>query len=173
MEIKNASSTSIGSQLRRRRGTQTSTINAIAVPPVVGHNKFFIRFPALDDAVVATESVDVWFVVPLTPKEAGLKLQVGMSLTFVIDVLTAQLKLTVPEKPLVPTTLIVPVFPVVAPGVSVMEVVSPVPAVKLGSALIVSEMLVVALKVLEVPVIVTVTGVGVTMAELLALRVST
>ena len=64
--------------------------------------------------------------------EVGFRLHEGMSLTFVIDVVTLQLKLTVPENPLVPAMLIVPVFPVVAPGAIEMEVVPPTPAVKLG-----------------------------------------
>ena len=120
-----------------------------------------------------TVSVDVWAVVPLILTEVGLRLHVGMSLTFVIDVLTLQLRATVPAKPCVPTTLIVPVFPVVAPGVTVMEVVPPVPEVKLGSAVMVSPMLLVALNVPDVPVMVTVTAVEAIVAELLALRVST
>ena len=61
----------------------------------------------------------------------------------------------------------------VAPGLRVMEVVPPLSAVKLGSDVMVNAMLVAALNVPEVPVIVTVTGVEVTVAELLAVRVST
>lgn len=97
-----------------------------------------------------------------------------MSLTPVIAVVTAQVRLTVPLNPFVSTTLIVPVFPVVAPGVSVMEVVPPVPAVKLCSAVMFSAMLVFAVNVPpEVPVMVTVTGAVVTVAEVAAVRVST
>lgn len=62
----------------------------------------------------------------------GFKLQEGMSLTLVIDVVIAQLKLIVPENPLTPTTLMVPVLPVVAPGATDMLVVPPLPAVKAG-----------------------------------------
>lgn len=118
-------------------------------------------------------SVEFWATVPLRLTEFGFRLHFGMSLTFAIDVLTAQLRATVPVNPFVPATLIVPVFPVVAPGASVIEVVPPVPGVKLGSAVMVSAMLVVALNAPEVPVIVTVTGVGVTVAEVLAASVST
>ena len=118
-------------------------------------------------------SVEVWAVVPPRVTEVGLRLQVGRSLAPVGDEVMAQLSVTVPAKPFVPTTLIAPVFPVVAPGLRVMEVVPPLPAVKLGSAVMVNAMLVVALNVPEVPVIVTVTGVEVTVAELLAVRVST
>lgn len=118
-------------------------------------------------------SVEVWAVVPPRVTEVGLRLQVGRSLAPVGDEVMAQLSVTVPAKPFVPTTLIAPVFPVVAPGLRVMEVVPPLPAVKLGSAVMVNAMLVVALNVPEVPEIVTVTGVEVTVAELLAVRVST
>lgn len=103
----------------------------------------------------------------------GPRLHVGMSLTPLIVVVTAQARLTVPLNPLVPTTLIVPVFPVVAPGLSVMDVAPLEPAVKLGSAVIVSAMVVVALNVPEVPVMVTDTGVEVIAAEVLAVSVST
>jgi len=50
-------------------------------------------------------------------------------------VVTLQDKVTVPLKPFVPATLIVPVAPVVEPGVTVIEVVPPVPVVKLGAEL--------------------------------------
>lgn len=171
-KMKRTSSPTIASQLRRL-GNAKSKASASAVPPADGQSNFFIWFTALDAGVVVAVSVDVWAVVPLMLTEVGFRLQVGMSLIFVIDVLTLQLRVTVPLNPFVPTTLIVPVFPVVAPGVSVMEVVPLVPAAKLGSAVIVSAMLVVALNVPEVPVMVTVTGVNVTVAEVLAVRVST
>jgi hypothetical protein len=90
--------------------------------------------------------------------EAGFKLHVGMSWTLDMEVVTLQVKFTVPVNPLVPTTLIVPVFPVVAPDGSVMVVVPPLPAVKLGSAKIVSATLVVAPSDSELPVMVTVNG---------------
>jgi len=118
-------------------------------------------------------SVDVWAAAPLRVTKAGFRLHVGISFTSVIAVLTLQLRFTVPVKPFVPATLIVPVFPVVAPGVSVMEVVAPLPAVKLGSAVMDSAMLVVPVNEPEAPVMVTVTGVEVIVAESLAVRVST
>ena len=96
-----------------------------------------------------------------------------MSFTFVIVVLTLQLRFTVPVKPFVPTTLIVPVFPAVAPAVSVIDVVPPLPAVKPSSAVMVSSMLVTPVNEPETPVMAIVTGVEVTVAELLAVRVST
>lgn len=142
----------------RRLGTQKSSTSAISVPPAEGQKSFLIWFPAVA-AVVVTVSVDVSAVVPLIETEVGLKLQIGLSFTVVIAVVTVQLRFTVPENPFVPTTLIVPVFPVVAPGSIVMEVVPPVPIVKPGTAETVSAMLVVALSEPEVPVMVTVTGV--------------
>src|ERR1700748_3564382 len=90
--------------------------------------------------------------------EAGFRLHVGMSLTLDMEVVTLQVKFTVPVNPFVPTTLIVPVFPVIAPDSSVMVVVPPRPAVKLGSAVIVSATLVMAPSDPELPVMVTVNG---------------
>ncbi len=104
--------------------------------------------------------------------EVDFRLQLGMSFTFDIDVVILQFRSTVPLNPLVPTTLIDPVFPVVAPGESVSEVDPPLPAVKLGSAVIVNARLAVVLSVPEVPVIATVTGADVTEAEVSADRVS-
>ena len=112
--------------------------------------------------MVVTVSIEVWTAVPLMLTEVGLRLHEGMSLTFVIDVATLQLRFTAPANPLVPTMLIVPVFPEVAPGVTEMEVVPPLPAVKLGCGVMVRETLVIALSVPEVPVTVTVTGEEVT-----------
>ena len=99
---------------------------------------------------------------PLIVTEFGFKLHVGMSLTLDIEVVTLQVRFTVPVNPLIPTTLMVLVFPVVAPDDSVMVVVPSLPAVKLGSAVMVRATLVVALSEPEVPVIVTVNGEEVT-----------
>lgn len=93
---------------------------------------FLISLFELEAAVVETVNVDVCTVAPLMTTLVGLKLHEGMSLTLVIVVVTAQLRLIVPVNPFVPTILIVPVFPVVAPGVTEMAVVLPLPAVKLG-----------------------------------------
>ena len=72
------------------------------------------RIRALVLAVVVTVSVEVCAVVPLNVTDAGESVHVGASLaaTGVME----QVRFTVPENPLVPTTLIVAVFPVVAPG---------------------------------------------------------
>jgi len=113
METKMRRSPIITSQLRRRFGTMKNTTNASAVPPAGGQKSFFIWFSALDAAVVVTVSVDVCEAVPLIATDIGFRLQVGISLTFVITVATVQVRVTVP-------------------GVTVMEVVPPLPAVKLG-----------------------------------------
>jgi hypothetical protein len=120
---------------------------------------------------VFTVSVEVCVVVPLICTELGEKLHVGGSLAAVG--VMEQLRLTVPEKPFIPSTLMVPVLPVVAPGVIVMEVVPPLPTVKLGSAVTVRAMVVDAVSVPEVPVMVTVTVLEVTSADVLAVTVST
>jgi hypothetical protein len=106
--------------------------------------------------------------------EVGLRLQVGMSLTPVIEVVTAHVRLTVPENPYVPTTLMGTVLPVVAPGLT-DSVAVPVPELgpKLGSLVIVSATVVFSISVPDVPVMVTVAGVESTAAEELAVRVST
>ena len=100
-------------------------------------------------------------------------MHVGLSFTLVRAVLTLQLRLTVPLNPFVPTTLIVPVFPLVAPALIVREVLPPPPAVNPGCAVIVRLMFVVAVSAPEVPVMVTLSGAEVTAAEVLAARVST
>jgi hypothetical protein len=96
-----------------------------------------------------------------------------MSLTPVSDVVTLQLKFTVPVNPFVPTTSIVPVFPVFAPGDTVKDVVPPAPVVKPGSGVTLSAIVVVALNEPEVPVMVIVTGLGVVAAVVPTARVST
>jgi hypothetical protein len=126
---------------------------------------FLMLLSALEAAVVVAVSTDVWTAVPLMVTLTGFRLHEGMSLAFVNDVVTLQLRFTVPANPFVPSMLIVPVFPVVAPGVTDMEVVPPLPTVKLGSGVMLRETLVVAPSVPEVPVTVTVTGVEVTSAE--------
>ena len=105
--------------------------------------------------------------------EVGLNMHVGLSFALVRAVLTLQLRLTVPLNPFVPTTLIVPVFPLVAPALIVREALPPVPAVNPGCGVIVRLMFVVAVSAPEVPVMVTLSGAEVTAAEVLAARVST
>jgi hypothetical protein len=124
--------------------------------------RFLILFSALEAAVVVTVSIEVWAAVPLMVTLTGFRLHEGMSLAFVIEVVTLQLRFTAPANPFVPAMLIVPVFPVVAPGAIDMEVVPPLPAVKLDCGVMEREMLVVALSVPEAPFTVTVTGVEVT-----------
>ena len=118
-----------------------------------------------------TVRVDVWAAAPLIATEVGFRLQVGMSLTPFIDVVTSQLNFTVPLNPFVPTTLIVPVFPVVAPGAIDKVVVPPLPAVNAGSGATLSEISAEAVNEPEVPVMVTVTALDVKAAESLAVKV--
>ena len=113
-------------------------------------------------AVVVTVSVEVCAVAPLRATLVGFNPQDGMSFTLDMDVVTLQVKFTVPVNPFVPTMLMAAVFPLVAPGARDKEVAPPVPPVKLGPAVILSEMLVVVDKVPEVPVMVTVIGEEVT-----------
>ena len=84
-----------------------------------------------------TVRVEVCAAAPLIVTEVGLRLHVGMSLTPVIVVVTLQARFTTPLNPFVPATLIVPVFPVVAPGVTVKDVVPPDPGAKPAGKLIV------------------------------------
>lgn len=72
------------------------------------------RIRALVAAVVVTVSVEVCAVVPLNVTDDGESEHVGGSLAATGAM--EQVRFTVPENPLVPTTLIVAVFPVVAPG---------------------------------------------------------
>ena len=144
-----------------------------SVVPLVGQKSFLMLFCALEAAVVVTVKVEVWAADPLSVTLGGFKLHDGMSFTFVNDVVTLQLRFTVPANPFVPTMLIVPVFPVVAPGEIEMEVVPPLPGIKLGCAVIEREILVTALNAPDVPVMVTVTGAVVTTAEVVACSVST
>ena len=81
-----------------------------------------------------------------------------------------QFNITVPANPFVPTTLIVPVPDV--PCVTAIEVVPPEPGPN-GGVVTVNAIVVFALSEPEVPVMVTVAGLEVTAAEVLAVRVST
>lgn len=157
----------------RLLGLTKSNTNANVAPPAGGQKGLRFSFLAFVAAVVVTVSVKVWGVLPLIVTEVGFRLHVGMSLTPVIVVVTLQVRVTVPLNPFVPATLIVPVFPVVAPGVTVMDVVPPVPGAKVGSAVMLRLMVVFVLNNPEVPVMVTVTGLEVVAAEVLAVRVST
>ena len=118
-------------------------------------------------------SVKVCAAAPLIVTEVGFRLHVGMSLTPVSVVLTLQVRSTIPVKPFVPATLIGPVFPIIAPGVTVKDVVPPDPGAMPGCAMMSRSTVVVALSEPEVPVMVTVTALEVIGAEVLAVRVST
>ena len=118
-------------------------------------------------------SVEVCVAAPLIVTEVGFRLHVGMSLTPVSFAVTLHVRFTIPLNPFVPATLIVPVFPVVVPGVTVKDVVPPDPGAKPGSPVMLSSTMVVALSEPEVPVTVTVTALEVIGAEVLAVSVST
>ncbi len=98
--------------------------SASDAPPADEPSSFFKSFLALDGAIVFTVSVAVWTAFPLSVNEDGLRLQVGGSLA--AEGLMEQLRLTKPEYPFVPATLIVDVFPVVAPGSMVIAGLTPV-----------------------------------------------
>jgi hypothetical protein len=111
-------------------------------------------------------------VFPLSITDAGLRLHVGGLLAAVG--LIEQLRFTVPENSFVPTTLMVDEFPVVAPGFTVIGASLPLLPLgpKIVSAFTVIETVVVALRLPDVPVTVTVVGPR-TAAELLAASVNT
>ena len=115
-------------------------------------------------------SAEVCGSVPLMVIELGFRLQVGMSLMLVSVVVTVQVRFTTPLNPLIPATLIVPVLPVVVPGLTVKDVVPPDPGATLGSVVMLRSTMVVAFNEPEVPVMVT--ALEVIAAEVLAVRVS-
>jgi hypothetical protein len=117
---------------RRRLNPPKNNANASTVPPGDNQNKIPVRFSALDVPVVVTVSVEDWTPITLRETETGFKLQVGMSLTPVIVVVTLHVRFTVPLNPFVPTMLTIPVFPVVEPRVTVIDVVVPGSDVKPG-----------------------------------------
>jgi hypothetical protein len=123
--------------------------------------------------MVLTVSVEFCAAAPLIVTEVGLRLHVGMSLTPVSVVVTLQVRSTTPLNPFVPATLMVPVFPVVEPVVTVKDVVPADPGAMPGSSVMLRSTVVVALTEPEVPVTVTVTALEVSGAEVLAVSVST
>jgi hypothetical protein len=143
-----------------------SNTSASAVPPADGHSSFFNRFSALVPAVVATVRVSVCAVAPVIVTEVGDKAQVGPLAT---NGLIEHVRFTVPVNPFAGVTVMVTVFPVVAPGAILTDVVLGV-TVK-GGAATVTAMVADAVRVPEVPVMVTVTGPPV-VAVLMAVRVS-
>jgi hypothetical protein len=96
---------------------QNSTI-ANAVPAADGQNNFSERLREAVAAVVVIFRVAVCAAAPLIVTEAGLRLQVAESLAAVGE--TEQLRLTAPVRPPAGVTVIIEVFPVVAPGLTVM-----------------------------------------------------
>lgn len=163
----------IANQFQRRLGTIKKHSKASSAPPALGQKRFSIRFSDVIGPVVVAVSVDVSAAEPLIVTEVGFKLHVGASFPSISAVVTVHVKFTVPLNPFIPTTLMVPVFPVVAPGITVIEVVPPGPAVKVGSGVMLRAMLAVSISEPDVPVMVTITGLVVTAAERLALKVST
>jgi len=150
-ETKKTSSPSIAGQLRRRLGIPKKKTSASAVPPADGQKSLFVRFSAFVGAVVVTVSIEVCVAVPLMVTEAGETLHVAGLLA--AAGLIEQLRLIVPLNPFDGATVIVEVFPVVAPGATVIA--GPLTA-KVGSPATVRPMVVDAVRAPEVPVMVTV-----------------
>ncbi len=141
------------------------------VPPADCHKSILSRFSAVEAAVVFMVSVEVCAVALLIVTELGFTLHVGMSLTLASAVVTVHVRFTAPLNPLMPTTLIVPVLPLVVPGVSDRDVVPPDPGATLGSLLMLTLSVVTAVREPDVPVMVT-DRPEVIEAELVAERVS-
>jgi hypothetical protein len=118
MVIRSTTILSMVRQLRRRDGKQKSSKQARAAPPAVYQRPLWRMGYAralLVAAAVKTVRVAVCEVVPLSVTEAGVRLHPAGSLA-AMGVM-AQLRLTTPVYPAVPgVTVIVEVFPVVAPG---------------------------------------------------------
>ena len=149
----NARIASRSGHLRRLRGTISKTSSASTVLPAGSHTGFLLL--AVDGAIVVTVSVEFCAASPLMVKASGFRLHCGGSTRFTILEATAQLRLTVPAKPFVPTTPIVTVLPVVAPAAMEMDFVpAPEPA-KPGAAVMLRAISVVAVRVPEVPRMVT------------------
>jgi hypothetical protein len=149
-----ASAPTIASQLRRRRGSLKSSINAKVIPPVDGQSSFFIGLAALVAAVVFIVSTTVGVAVLLTVTELGARLHVAGSLAAVGVI--AQVRFTVPAKPFCDVIVTVAVLPVVAPGSIVIEPVAPVLPVNVGAEVTLSDTVVDPLSAPEVPFTVTV-----------------
>jgi hypothetical protein len=132
------------------RGLTKSNTNAKVAPLAEGQKRLLFRFSALDAAVVLTVSDEVCASAPLIVTEVGFRLQVGMSLTLVSVVVTLQVRFATPLNPLIPTTLIVPVLPVVVPGVTVKDVIPPDPGATPGSVVMLRSTVVAAFSEPEV-----------------------
>lgn len=114
----------------------------------------FMRFSAAVAAVVFTVSTSVAVVVLFTLTEPAARLQVAGSLDAAGVI--AQARLTVPLNPFCDVTVMVAVFPVVAPGSIVIADVPPGLPVNVGAEVTVRATVVVAVSIPEVPVMVTV-----------------
>lgn len=173
-EAKSTNSPIMASQLRRLLGTPKKNNSASAVPPADGQNIFFIWFSAVVGAVVFTVNVEFCDPPPAVKVTGfGEKLHVGGKLPPTIAVVTAQVRFTVPVNPFSGAITIVAVFPVSTPGVTLSVVVPPLPAVNVGSAVTLSDTDVVSVRLPDIPVMVTVTGLVVTAAESVAVSVTT
>jgi len=137
--------------------------------PADGHNSFLSSFLEFVAGVEKIVSVELCAPVPVIVTELGVKLQVGGSLA--AAGVTAQVRLTVPVNPLDGVTVILTVFPVVAPGSILSEELLP-PTTNVGPAVTVSARVIDAVSEPEVPVIVTVTGPPTT-EDPVAVRVNT
>ena len=133
VETKRSRSPKITARPFRFGGLTKNNTNANMAPLAEGQKGLLCRFSALDAAVVLTVSVEVCAATPLIVTEVGFRLHVGISLTPVCVVVTLQVRFTFPLNPFVPTTLIVPVFPVLAPGVTVKDMVPPDPGATPGA----------------------------------------
>jgi hypothetical protein len=104
--------------MRRRRfaGMPKSSTVANAAPDMP--NVVDVRTAALVDPVVAMVTVEVAAAVPLTAIDAGME-QVGGSLGLLMLVVTAQVRLICPVKPLEGVAVMVAELPVVAPALMV------------------------------------------------------
>jgi hypothetical protein len=164
-----ASTPSIASQLRRRRGIPISTMPASAVP-ADGHNSFLNSLLAVVAEELKIVNVELCAPAPVMVTELGDNVQVGGSLA--AAGVTEQVRFTAPVNPLDGVTAMATVFPVVAPGSMLSEELPP-PTTKVGAWVTVSAMVVDAVSEPEFPVIVTVTGLDVTSAAALAVKVNT
>jgi hypothetical protein len=120
--------------------------------------------------VVFTVSVTVCAPAPVMVTELGDRLHVGGSVGSERAVVTEQLRFTVPVNPFAGVTVIVIVFPVIAPGSMLTDEVPEL--IVNGGAVTIRAIVVDTVSPPETPVIVTVTGPP-TMAEFAAVSVNT
>jgi len=118
-ETKKTSRPSIEIQFRRRAGIPKKKTIARAAPPADGQNDFTGLFSAVVGAVVVMVKVEVCAEAPLIVTDAGLRVQVAGSVA-PLGPETEQVNATAPVNPPVGVTVIVDVFPLVAPGLKLM-----------------------------------------------------